>query len=74
MKIRSYNLGDLRWKIQIDHDPHDQYNKLYEVKKWIKETYPDIFCRGRSTLSGWSSLEVRGSDQGIKMHIIMRWS
>lgn len=73
MIIKNINVGKDRWYLIVQPDTSDgSYSKFFEFKKWIKETYPDIYCRyDRFT---HRELEIRGSDLAIKMHIIMRWS
>jgi hypothetical protein len=76
MNIKNIDVGKDRWCLIVKpSSSYDSFSKFIEFKKWIRKTYPDIFCKflTDSTTVGTSGLEVRGSDQGIKMHIIMRW-
>lgn len=77
MNIKNIDVGKDRWYLIARPTPssYESFDKFMEFKKWIRDTYPDIFCKfiTDSNLVGIAGLEIRGSDQGIKMHIIMRW-
>lgn len=70
MKIKNIDIGPNRWYLIVKPD-----NRMQELqfKSWMSEHHPEVLCQQRSPYHSDSYWEVRGSDLGVKLYIMMRW-
>ncbi len=74
MRIRKHNVGQQRWHISAFVNGGREKE---EFLAWIRENMPDCFCTYREGLlydpDNSRYFELRGTDHGQMMMIVMRW-
>lgn len=70
MKIRKHDVGYNRWHLTAFSDSYSEDQAFYS---WMTENCPECLCVKRSSYGMDPYWEVRGSDTGHMMLIMMRW-
>lgn len=71
MRIKRHDIGSGRWHLTIWTDG---WLDRIRFETWMKENLPDCMCIYRFNDGNEPHLEVRGSDQGDCMLLMLRWS
>lgn len=70
VKIRRHNVGDRRWHLSVYCN---DWRDIDEFRNWMKENMPECFCVYRDD-GRTRYFEVRGSDIGQMMVLVLSWS